>query len=143
MGKLSVLACITCQMSSINIIKTAFRFADGWGAKLYVLCVLPEGQLSDEVFDLLDTLRCTAKEHNAEFNVIFDNSPAFAAVGFAKRKHISCVFTGEPAEEGTGFVAMLESVLPKVKITIVHKDGALTHLSTNLYVEARAIVPVI
>lgn len=143
MGKLSVLACITCQMSSVNIIKTAYRFANGWGAKLYVLCILPEGCISDETADTLDALRCCAKENNAEFNVIFHDSPTFASVGFAKRKHISCVFTGEPAEKGKGFVAMLSSVLPKVRISIVHKDGALTHLSTNLYVEASAIAPVI
>lgn len=124
----TILACVTNQRGSQRIIEKAAQTANEQNKILKVLSILPTHQLTQSDCETLDFLNTIAKNNNAEMTMHFSDSPAITALSFIKKKRISQVITGKPDESGNGFVEIIASVMPEVKISAIDQSGEMYDL---------------
>lgn len=116
--KSSYIACVTGQYGAERIIRSAYALAQDTESPLYVLSVLPSSA-SVQSLEAMEYLNHCAKQVGAEMTVLYSDSPVHAALEYIEYKRISCVVTGSPGDDSNGFISLISSVLPKVKLVVL------------------------
>lgn len=118
----AVLVCVTGQRDCDRLIHAGSRIANQLGAQVQVLCVQSPSRGHTD-YEELEYLRQTAKEADAEMSVYFNDEAAYTAAVFARKKNAVHIVTGIAEAPMNGFVEVLHSLLPKLPIAMVAKDG--------------------
>ena len=121
--KPSVLVCVTGQYDCDRLIEAGFEKAVERGCELHVLCVhTPTNNLA-LLSDEIEYLYRTSKDLGADMTIAFcDNAPR-CAVDFARKIHAGELITGMPDLRPNGFVLTVHEMLPKLRLTMVTKEG--------------------
>ncbi len=131
----SVLVCVTGQRDCDRLIRAGKEIAQNRGASLQVLCVVPPQVLQQaspaqqESFLLeLEYLRQVSREAGADMAVYFQKEAPWVAAGMAKKVKATQIVTGLAQTPGTGFVEILHTLLPKIPVSMVSRDGTVYHI---------------
>ncbi|XOQ43847.1 MAG: Universal stress protein [Clostridium sp.] len=127
-GKAAVLVCVTGQRDCDRLIRVGKEIADNQDVPLHVLCVQPTSAGFDTDSEELEYLRQTAKNADAEMSVYFHDDAPLMAAGFAKSIHATHIVTGMAEAPVNGFVEMIHSLLPKIPISMVAKNGTVYNI---------------
>ena len=127
-GKAAILVCVTGQRDCDRLIHAGKKIADDQSVPLQVLCVQPTSAGFDADCEELEYLRQTAKNANADMSVYFHDDAPLMAVGYAKSIHATHIVTGMAEAPVNGFVEVVHSLLPKIPISMVAKDGTIYNI---------------
>ena len=72
----NVLVCVTDQLSSERLIRSGAEIAKKQKLALHVVCVLPEGFVSEKTSSVLQNLYDTANSLGAEMTFYYNSDPA-------------------------------------------------------------------
>lgn len=116
------MVCVTQQQSCSRLIEAGARIAKEEKLPLCVVSVFREssGFNANDGGALENLFECSQR-YNATMNVYFNDSPALVVAVVAKKKNVSTLVTGFPAEGSNGFIASIHEILPELPITMV--DG--------------------
>lgn len=118
----SYLACVTGQKSGERIIRVAGSIAaEGFAAAVVSVMNQKPGEAEIEA---LDFLHGVAREVGLEMTVLTSGNPALSVAEFIARKKITHVITGTPKPPKGGFVDLVRSVQPKVRIITIPEVNA-------------------
>ena len=121
--KPSVLVCVTGQYDCDRLIESGSELAVKHGYDLRVLCVHTPDSNPAYISDEIEYLYRTAKNLGAEMTIAFnDRAPKYAA-DFARKVNARYLITGLPDRRPNGFVLTLHELLPRLRITMVTKEG--------------------
>lgn len=132
--KNSYLACVSLRYDSDYIIRTAGCIAeDDSNSRLSVISVLPDTPAPGEL-EAMEHLRDIAHDFDAPMTILYNQTPALAAVDHIRHHKITHVIAGMPSsgESEGDFVSLLRAVLPKVSIILIPRpvctvsDGAVS-----------------
>jgi len=125
-GKQIVTACVTNFKNCETIISEAKKIADSEGCKLYVLNIQKSGEITKEQCSSAEYLFQLCKRYDAQMTIKYTASmPAFAAIEFIKKHKTYHLVTGIPSDGNNGFLNIVSSILPKVKISMVSQKGGI------------------
>ena len=124
----SYIACVTCQYGAERIIREAHALAQDSGSEVYVLSVLSD-QTDLEQLEIMEHLHECARQASAQMTVLLSDNPALAAIEYIEYKKITHVVTGSPGEGSNGFIDLISSVLPKVKLVVLPNVMKQAHTS--------------
>lgn len=129
-------ACVTAQVSCDRLIRAAKAISDNQKAKLTVVSVINTGTENNKYEDqinALDYLHSVCSELGVEFTLLYSENPVQAVAKHIKNTHAVQMFTGEPREGENSFVNLINSVLPKVEVTIIPKENAASEQTDHTY----------
>lgn len=109
------IACVTGQYNCERIIAAASCIAQDAGASLEIVSVL-NGCSSEESLEALEYLHGIAKAAGARMTILYNDNPVLAVTEYVKHIKAPIVITGVPGTKNNGFISLLSSILPKVKI---------------------------
>ena len=134
------LACVTGQVGSERIIRAAGRIAMDGEPVVSVLSVIPQCPGKDEL-EAVRFLSGVAQEEGIEMTFLSGENPALTVVEYIKRKKVTHVLTGMPGPGSAGFIELLSSVLPRVRIIMIPQeyrdpgeDEEIDYTDTGLFV---------
>jgi len=119
--KHSYLACVSLRYDSEYIIRTAGCIAeDDSNSRLSVISVLTDTPDASQL-EAMEHLREISRENDASMTILYNPTPAHAAVDHIRRHKITHVIAGMPSsgESEGDFVTLLRAVLPKVSIILI------------------------
>lgn len=135
--KPSVLVCVTGQYDCGRLIEAGFDQAAELGCELHVLCVhTPLYDLSG-YSEEIEYLYRTAKSLGADMTILFSGNAPKCTADFARRINARHLITGMPDNRPNGFVLRLHELLPKLRITMVTKEGE--SLSYSVSADTKAL----
>lgn len=121
--KPSVLVCVTGQYDCDRLIEEGFEQAAELGWELHVLCVHSAAADPAYLSDEIEYLYRTAKELGADMTMTFSDNAPKSAGDFARKINAKRLVTGMPDRRPNGFVLTLHELLPRLRITMVTKEG--------------------
>jgi K+-sensing histidine kinase KdpD len=119
----NVLVCVTDQLSSERLIRSGAAIAEKQGISLHVVCVLPEGFVSESTAAILQNLYDTANSLGAEMTFYFNSDPALTVAVHAKKIGSVHIVSGTPGADSSFFIETVKTLLPQLPISIVDADS--------------------
>ena len=119
----TVLVCVTDQLSSERLIRSGAEIAKKQKLALHVVCVLPEGFVSEKTSSVLQNLYDTANSLGAEMTFYFNSDPALTIAVHAKKSGSVHIVSGAPGYESSFFIETIKALLPRQPISIVDADS--------------------
>ncbi|MBP3415400.1 MAG: hypothetical protein J6L81_09425 [Clostridia bacterium] len=133
------IACVTGQYNCERIIAAASCIAQDAGASLEIVSVL-NGCSSEESLEALEYLHGIAKAAGARMTILYNDNPVLAVTEYIKHIKAPIVITGVPGADtkNNGFISLLSSILPKVKIISIPESVTDNDYDTSDLIKAAA-----
>ncbi|MDR0314587.1 MAG: hypothetical protein LBH71_01385 [Oscillospiraceae bacterium] len=131
-----VLVCVRGKEDYEDLVSAGNAIAKKNGSNLSVLTVLPTRACFSPDFDILTSLSETAKKYNADFNVLFSDSPAMCTAQYVQKGYPLSIVTGFPGINSSHFVSHIYALLPDIPINMV-KGNKIFHISDALLADGK------
>lgn len=133
-GKRTVTACVTNLSNCEQIILNAKQIAEERNCKLHVLNIQKIGEITKTQCASIEYLHQVCKNAGAQMTVKYtDSAPAYTAIEFIKANKTDHLVTGIPAEGDNGFLSIISSILPKLKISMVSSANGRAYIFENIF----------